>query len=84
MEKNYESADEELARFARGENILNHLDQVDYCAEIWGQYFGGIARAVVEQYAGQLYVLGKDQADTSKEDQLAAIRTGFLRAFGED
>jgi hypothetical protein len=36
---------------AKGEDILRSLDQVDYCAKIWGQYLGGIARAVVEQYA---------------------------------
>jgi hypothetical protein len=66
----------------RGEELLKPLNEVDYNAEIWGQYFGGIARAVVEQYSGQLYVIGKDQQDTSKEHLLIAIRTGFLKAFG--
>ncbi len=56
--------------------LLKPLAKVDLCAEMWGEYLGAIARAVVDQYASELYA--------SREDGnvIAAIREGFCKAFG--
>lgn len=63
-------------RIRKSADLLAPLDEVDRNAEMWGQYLGGIARAVVEQYAGQLYSTRDDG------DVIADIRKGFLKAFG--
>jgi hypothetical protein len=59
--------------------LLAPLDEVDYCAEIWGQYLGGFARAALEQYRGQLYSVHKDSTDI--RDIIADFRKGFDKAF---